>query len=161
MTETASHIAIRELSGNRKTEFYHCLPGISVSLGKNGCLQILHPEFDEPLLTNDLAEVQSETSFRILGRADSVIISGGVKYSPELIEKKLENYISQRFIISSIPDEKLGEKLVLIIEGKPFNTILLEQKIIEILSKYERPGSIFFQEKLHETASGKIVRRLN
>jgi len=161
MTETASHIAIRELSGNRKTEFYHCLPGISVSLGKNGCLQILHPEFDEPLLTNDLAEVQSETTFCILGRADSVIISGGVKYSPELIEKKLENLISQRFIISSIPDEKLGEKLVLIIEGKPFNTILLEQKIIEILSKYERPGSIFFQEKLHETASGKIVRRLN
>jgi O-succinylbenzoic acid--CoA ligase len=159
MTETASHIAIRELSGNRETEFYQCLPDISVGLNENGCLQIYLPDLGDPLQTNDLADIQSETSFRIMGRADSVIISGGIKFSPEVIEKKLEDLISQRFLISSVPDAKLGEKLVLIIEGDPFNTNTLEQKLAKILPNFERPKSIMFMNKFQETTSGKIIRR--
>jgi len=158
MTETASHIAIRELSGNRRSDFYHCLPGIWVSLGETDCLQIHHPEFDEPIQTNDLAELQSDTSFRILGRADSVINSGGIKYSPESLEKKLEPIISRRFVISSVPDERLGEQLVLIIEGKPFDTHILKQKIALILTPYESPKSIRFIDRFPETNSGKIIR---
>ena len=158
MTETASHIAIRELSGNRRSDFYHCLPGISVQPGENNCLQIHLQEFAEPIQTNDLAELQSETSFRILGRADSVIISGGIKYSPESLEKKLEPIISRRFVISSVPDEKLGEQLALIIEGKPFDTHILKQKIALILTPYESPKSIRFIDRFPETNSGKIIR---
>jgi len=159
MTETASHIAIRELSGNRKSDFYRCLPGISVSLSKTDCLQIHLPEFTKPLQTNDLAELQSNTMFRILGRADSVIISGGIKYSPEVIEKKLESVISERFIISSVPDEKLGEKLALFIEGKPYETLFLEQKINSLLTAFERPKVICFLEHFPITISGKIIRK--
>ncbi|MBA4408213.1 MAG: AMP-binding protein [Bacteroidota bacterium] len=159
MTETASHIAIRDLSGSFKSDYYHCLPGISVNLNEAGCLQIYLPEFGEPLQTNDLADVQSETSFRILGRADSVIISGGIKFSPELIEKKLEGLISERFIISSVPDEKLGEKLVLVIEGKPYSTKTLEQQLAELLPSFEQPKAIVFLDKFQETASGKIIRK--
>ena len=158
MTETASHIAIRELSGNRRSDFYHCLPCISVSLGENDCLQIHHPEFTEPIQTNDLAELQSPVSFRILGRADSVIISGGIKYSPESLEKKLEPIISRRFVISSVPDEKLGEQLILVIEGKSFDTHILKQKIFLILTPYESPKSIWFIDLFPETNSGKIIR---
>ena len=158
MTETASHIAIRELSGTRRSDFYHCLPGISVKPGENDCLQIHLQECAEPIQTNDLAELQSETSFRILGRTDSVIISGGIKYSPESLEKKLEPIISRRFVISSVPDEKLGEQLVLIIEGKPFNTRILKQKIALILTPYESPKSIRFIDRFPETNSGKIIR---
>jgi len=159
MTETASHIAIRELSGPLKSDWYLCLSGISVSTNQAGCLQIHLPEFNEPLQTNDLADVQSETSFRILGRADSVIISGGIKFSPESIEKKLEDLIRQRFIISSVPDEKLGEKLVLVIEGEPFITTSLGKAIAKILPNFERPKSIVFREKFQETDSGKIIRK--
>ena len=158
MTETASHIAIRELSGNQRSDFYHCLPGISVSLGENDCLQIHHPEFTEPIQTNDLAELKSPVSFRILGRADSVIISGGIKYSPESLEKKLESIISRRFVISSVPDEKLGEQLILVIEGKSFDTHILKQKIALILTPYESPKSIWFIDLFPETNSGKIIR---
>lgn len=159
MTETASHIAIRELSGDRKSEFYHCLPGITVSTNAAGCLQIHHPEFNELLQTNDMAELISATTFRILGRADSVIISGGIKYSPETLETKLENLISGKFVISSLPDEKLGEKLVLVVEGKPQATELLEQKIIERLAAFERPKAICFVEHFPLTISGKIMRK--
>lgn len=159
MTETASHIAIRELSGQNKSEFYHCLPGISVGLNESGCLQIHHPEFPEPLQTNDLAEVQTPKSFKILGRADSAIISGGIKYFPEEIEKKLEPLIDRRFVISSFPDEKLGQKLVLVIEGKPFESGSLEQKISGILRPFEQPKSICFLEHFPETNNGKIIRK--
>lgn len=159
MTETASHIAIRELSGKLKSAFYHCLPGITVSLNEADCLQIHHPEFNEPLQTNDMAELQSDRVFRILGRIDSVIISGGIKYSPEALEKKLENIIAGRFVISSVADEKLGEKMVLVIEGKPQATGPLEQKINECLATFERPKMICFLEHFPLTISGKIMRK--
>jgi len=159
MTETASHIAIRELSGNRKSDFYHCLPGISVSLNEKDCLQIHLSEFEKPLQTNDLAELQSNTSFRILGRADSVIISGGIKYSPEAIEKKLEPIISERFVISSVPDEKLGKKLALVIEGKPQDIDILKKKVDALLTAFERPKVICFLQHFPMTISGKIRRK--
>ena len=159
MTETASHIAIRELSGNRKSDLYQCLPGISVSLSETDCLQIHLPEFAEPIKTNDLAELLSDRSFRILGRADSVIISGGIKYSPEALEKKLESVIRERFVISSVHDEKLGEKLVLVIEGKPQEIGILKKEIDALFSAFERPKVIRFLEHFPTTDSGKIRRK--
>jgi O-succinylbenzoic acid--CoA ligase len=158
MTETASHIAVRELSGTRKSEYFRCLPGTVVSLNEYHCLKIHHPEFKEPLQTNDLAELQSDTSFSIFGRFDSMIISGGIKYSPETIEKKLEPLINSRFIISSLPDEKLGQKLVLVIEAKPFNTENLRKLIKKLLPKFEQPKSIVFLPSFPETDSGKVKR---
>jgi o-succinylbenzoate---CoA ligase len=158
MTETASHIAIRELSGTRKSDLYHCLSGISVSVNENDCLQIHLPEMIEPLQTNDLAELQSDTSFRILGRADSAIVSGGIKQLPELIEKKLDGLFYQRYIISSVQDEKMGEKLVLVIEGKPSHILTIEEKLNELLPSFEQPKIILFLEQFPETDSGKIKR---
>lgn len=158
MTETASHIAVRELSGQLRSEYYSCLPGISVSLQGNGCLQIHLPEFSEPLKTNDVAELHSKNEFRILGRIDSVIVSGGIKYSPEVIEKKLEKLIIQPYVISSVPDQKLGEKIVLVIEGNPMEPRLLEEAISTILHAYERPRTILFLEHFPLTESGKIRR---
>ena len=158
MTETASHIAIRELSGNKRSDIYHCLPGIRVTLSENDCLQIHVTEGHEPLQTNDMAEVLSPNSFRILGRADDMIISGGIKYWPQEIEKKLEALIPARFVISAIADEKLGEKLVLVIEDTPADIDWIHQKATELLSPFERPKSIYFLEKFPQTPNGKLRR---
>jgi O-succinylbenzoic acid--CoA ligase len=158
MTETASHIAIRELSGEKRSDIYYCLPGISVNSNENDCLQIHVPELNEPLQTNDIAEIISPNSFRILGRADDAIISGGIKYFPETIEKKLETAISGRFVISSLPDEKLNEKLVLVTEGKQNDIESINQTLKKLLTPFERPKAIFFLEKFPETSTGKIKR---
>lgn len=158
MTETASHIAIRELSGENQSDVYHCLSGISVTAGENDCLQIHVIESKEPFRTNDIAEILSPSSFRILGRVDDVIISGGIKYWPETIEKKLEPAIHGRFIISSLPDEKLGEKLVLVIEGEPTDIELIQHKSTELLSPYERPKAVYFMDNFPETRNGKLKR---
>ena len=159
MTETASHIAIRELSVENRSDIYHCLPGISVSTGENDCLQIHVAERIEPLQTKDIAEIISPTGFRILGRVDDVIISGGIKYWPEKIEKKLESAMPGRFVISSVPDEKLGEKLVLVIEGgEPADIETIQQKSAELLPHFERPKAIYFMAKFPETQNGKLKR---
>lgn len=158
MTETASHIAIRELSGEKRSDVYHCLSGISVTAGENECLQIHIAESKEPLQTKDIAEILSSTSFRILGRVDDVIISGGIKYWPEKIEKTLQSAIHGRFVISSLPDEKLGEKLVLVIEGEPTDSEIILQKSAEILAPFERPKAIYFICKFPETPNGKLKR---
>ena len=158
MTETASHIAIRELSGNRRSDFYSCLPGISVDLDERECLKIHVPELAEPIQTNDLALILPDNRFRILGRADSVIISGGIKYQPESIEKKLEGIINRRFVVSSVPDKKLGEKLVLVIEGENFELNHLQEQIKKLLTAYEQPKTILFLKEFPETTSGKVIR---
>ena len=158
MTETASHIAVRELSGVHKSNWYHCLRGITVAINEAACLQINLPELGEILQTNDIAKLQSETSFQILGRYDSVLISGGIKYSPETIEKKIETLIDRRFVVSSVPDEKLGEKLVLVIEGNVFDLEELRKSFSDYLSGYERPKAVLFLEHFPETSNGKIKR---
>lgn len=158
MTETASHIAIRELSGKYRSDIYNCLPGIYVTTNENDCLQIHVPELAGPLQTKDIAEVLSPKSFRILGRVDDVIISGGIKYWPETIEKKLETAISGRFVISSLPDEKLNERLVLVIQGKQTDIESINQTLKKLLTPFERPKAIFFLEKFPETTTGKLKR---
>ncbi|MGQ8337196.1 AMP-binding protein [Sunxiuqinia sp. A32] len=161
MTETATHIALRSLNGKQKDDYYQCLDGIVVSLSEEGCLKIKMPGLEGELLqTNDLAELKDERTFKILGRADNVIISGGIKFNPEQIEKKLEPYILQPFIISSLPHEKLGRQLILIIEGSESNLDLgkLQTVFESQLEKYECPRKIRCVDLIPRTPNGKYKR---
>ena len=161
MTETATHIALRKLNGKGADEFYHCLDDIQVQLSEENCLQILMPGLTaQPLQTTDLAELKDEKTFRILGRNDNVIISGGIKYSPEQLEKKLEPFIEIPFQISSIPHESLVEQLVLVLEGNKNDNVANEINKIcqEQLSKYEQPRQIIFIQHFPRTKNDKINR---
>lgn len=158
MTETASHIAIRTLSGPKRSDIYQCLPGITISSDKNDCLQIQLPD-QQTFHTKDIAQVLSPVTFRILGRADDVIISGGIKYWPEAIEKKLQEIISGRFVISSLADKKLGEKLVLVMEGSSTDSEGIKEKITQKLPSFERPKEVYYLKSFPETDNGKIKRK--
>lgn len=158
MTETASHIAIRTLSGPKRSDIYKCLPGITINLDKNDCLQIQLPD-KQIFHTKDIAQLLSPISFRILGRMDDVVISGGIKYWPEAIEKKLEQVVPGRFVISSLPDEKLGEKLVLVMEGAAEEMEVIQQKTKEVLLPFERPRKICTLASFPETENGKLKRK--
>lgn len=162
MSETATHIALRKLNGSEATEFYHCFEGIRMQLSEEGCLQIFMPGLaKQPLQTTDLAELIDEKTFRILGRSDNVIISGGIKYSPEQIEKKLEPFIKFPFLVSSLPHESLGEQLVLVLEGNENNEMTRELKNIcqQQLEKYEQPRQIIFVQQLPAIENNKPDRQ--
>jgi len=162
MTETATHIALRKINGTGADGWYHCLENIRVSLSAEGCLQIFLPGLEnQPLHTTDLAELKDEKTFRILGRADNVIISGGIKFSPEQLEKKLEPFISEPFLISSLPHESLGQQLVFVVEGSENKETVKKLKKIcrKHLDKYEQPKQILFLHKLPRLPNGKFNRR--
>jgi len=161
MTETVSHIAIKKLNhfssdNNLSTSYFKTLSGITVSQDDRQCLVINAPHLSEnEIVTNDIVKIHSKTVFEWIGRYDNIINSGGIKMVPEEIEKKLENTLSQRFIITSEADEDLGEKVVLIIEGEPTE---LTPSLYAALEKYEIPKNVYFLDKFIETASGKIQR---
>jgi len=162
MTETITHIALRKLNGTDSEEFYSPLNDVQTSLDSRGCLVINAEKIGvQKLVTNDLAEINKSGKFKILGRIDNVIISGGIKIIPEEIENKLNGWIENNYYISSQPDEKLGNKLVLYVEdeGKLKNQIYrLWEKIEERLSRFEVPKEIIFVDRFSRTNSGKIIR---
>jgi O-succinylbenzoic acid--CoA ligase len=160
MTETLTHIALRRINGKNHSEFFQVLPEIKIRTDERGCLVIHAPHLDQPeVITNDLVEIINENQFRWLGRADHVINSGGVKIYPEQVEKKLEKLITRRFIIAGLPDNKFGEKVVLVVESSStagFETTL--ELVADKTEPFEKPRDIFFLKKFPKTNSGKIKR---
>ncbi len=157
MTETISHIALKRL--NRKPEAcYKVLPHVHISKDKRGCLVIEASKIsDTKVFTNDLVKIIDDKHFNWLGRFDNIINSGGIKISPEIIEKKLTAILPFRFFIAGLPDKRLGQKVVLICEGqsREIKNIGLEK----YLSKYEVPKRIIFIAHFVETQTKKINRK--
>ncbi len=166
MTETCSHIALRPIHipgvdiEEEAKEVFTALPGISLSQDDRGCLIIHAPDISEPdVVTNDLVELRSENTFLWLGRWDNVVNSGGIKLIPEAIEKKMASTINQRFVLLGLPDKVLGEKLVLLVEGKGSKDILMKNlRSLQDLQSYEIPKEIYYLEQFPETPGGKIRR---
>lgn len=162
MTETLSHVAIRKINGKDKSEKYEGLQGVNFELDARGCLVIHVPFLKNPVVTNDLVTLIDATTFLWKGRIDNVINSGGIKLFPEEIEKKIFPFIPERFFVASIPDEILGEKGCLFIEGKSYSENKLKslKSILEkYLNRYEKPKCIYFIECFLTTESGKVKRR--
>jgi O-succinylbenzoic acid--CoA ligase len=163
MTETITHIALRKLNGQDKTEEYTVMKGIRVNQDARSCLTIHAPTLGaENLITNDLVEFTDFKKFKWLGRADNIINSGGLKIIPEQLEKTIAQLITdRRFYIASEPDELFGNLLTLVIEGIPYDNTtanLLLKHLKEILPKNQSPKKLVFKEKFELTETGKIKR---
>lgn len=153
MTETITHIAAKRV-GERA---FTVLPNVTVSANENNCLVVHAKKINpEPIVTNDIVELVSDTQFVWLGRFDNVINSGGIKLIPEKIEEKLSTHIPRRYFVYGQADDVLGEKVVLYVEGEP---IAIDEEVFSVLDKYEKPKNIVFIPKFTVTATGKIVRK--
>ena len=162
MTETVSHIALKKSNHieGKEEDFFQTLPGVQIEADERGCLVIEAPQIsDTKVVTNDLVEIHSPQHFSWLGRWDNVINSGGVKLIPELIEKKLAPHFSERFILTSIPDKVLTNKLVMVVESN-LDTRAFSDRISEAveLDRFELPKHIFSFDEFPETRSGKPDR---
>lgn len=156
MTETISHVALRK-GGKDGESFFTALPGITFS-EKNGKLIIHDPAIGHnELLTNDLVELMSPTRFNYIGRADFMINSGGIKFNPEELEKMISSMISSPYFIGGLPDETLGEKIVLFIEGS-IDDKTDPERFRELLPKHALPKEIIHVKAFTRTSSGKINR---
>lgn len=118
MTESITHIAVKKLNHYKKIPtFYEVLPTINIYTDNRNCLVIEAKNISEKVLfTNDVVQLTSKNKFDWLGRFDNVINSGGIKLHPEKVEEKLSKVIENCFFVAGIPDEKLGQKLILVIK---------------------------------------------
>lgn len=157
MTETVSHIALRRLNGPNASAFYRPFDGVRLSLSPHGTLVIDAPGItDGPVVTRDLARINPDGSFGILGRSDNVINSGGIKLHAEHIERKLECVMPCGFAVTSAPDPQFGEALVLLTECALCDEMLA--RIKSMLTRYELPRRIQTVSTLPRTGNGKIDR---
>jgi O-succinylbenzoic acid--CoA ligase len=164
MTETVSHIALRKINGENRSEFYHPLPGVELKTDDRNCLCIRATVTGNKwVTTNDVVEWNDE-KFTLTGRFDEVINSGGVKISPSKVEEVVEQVLDEMGLsfpafAAALPDEKLGSKLVLVLEGKEVEEgkwKAFKQRIKEALPPFHAPTQYFFVEKFLWLASGKI-----
>jgi len=159
MTETITHIALKKFNDRDITNYFKAIPGVYFEKDSRDCLIINAPHLSsKPFVTNDIVDLISKTEFEFIGRHDFVINSGGIKLHPETIETKLRLVINQRFAIVGVSDEKLGQKVVLAVEGKSDEKICPDYMAVG-LSKYEFPKEIIFIDKIPLTENGKINRK--
>ena len=157
MTETLSHIALRRLNGEEASEWYTPFPSVEVSLSEDGCLVIDAPEVcEERLYTNDMAVLGSNGRFRILGRKDNVICSGGLKIQAEEVERLLRSHLKEPYLVTKRPDARLGEAMVLLTEGSVNEA---RQVCERILTKYHQPRAYIRVDQIPLTETGKPARR--
>ncbi len=176
MTETLSHIALRKVSGADASCWYVPFAGVDICTNDDGCLVIKAPAVcRETLITNDIAEIASDgRRFRILGRRDNVVVSGGVKIQIEEVERLLYGRIGVPFMITKRSDKKFGEVLVMLVEtgqqnADSFSGRKEEERSVdcsavaaicqENLPKYWCPKEYITVEKLPLTETGKPARR--
>jgi len=181
MTETLSHIALRRLSGPEASEWYTPFEGVQLSQDADGCLIINAPAVhDGPLVTNDIVETHplplfnqadekdcsgvpscnqehqaKQFSFRILGRRDNIICSGGLKIQAEEVERLLRPHMRVPYLITKRPDEKFGEAVVLLTEGETDAALAICK---QVLPRYWQPRAYIHIDHIPMTATGKPAR---
>ena len=169
MTETLSHIALRRLNGPKASDWYTPFEGVTLSQTDEGCLVIDAPAVhDGALVTNDIVEFDITPSvsspsygervpFRILGRKDNVICSGGVKIQAEEVERLLRARLREPYLISKRPDPKFGEAVVLLTTSTDVEAVRTVCQ--EVLPKYWQPRFIVHVNQIPLTETGKPARK--
>ena len=191
MTETLSHIALRRINGAEASEWYQPFDSVKISQTEEGCLVIDAPLVcAETLVTNDIVEIESyiynkvekhdkveknevmeKLRFRIKGRKDNVICSGGIKIQIEEVEALLKPHLEKPFMLAKKKDEKFGEIAVLLTEDEDLKKV--DATIRRLLSgksddsnksseskshKYWIPREFRYVEHLPLTETGKPKR---
>lgn len=163
MTETLSHIALREIKAENAEKIFTAINNVSFDTDKRNCLRIKAPKINKNIIkTNDIIKLINHNQFIWLARYDNVINSGGLKFFPELMEIKIAHLLEHSFFIAGIKDKILGQKICLFIENENFDysqkTEFLN-KINTALDQYEAIRMIFIIDIFHKTENNKINRK--
>ena len=159
MTETLSHIALRRINGLKASEWYTPFSNVSLTLSADQTLIIDAPLVSPiRLVTNDIVEFNPQGQFRILGRKDNTINTGGVKVQIEQVEARLKPLLPFAFQITAAPDSKFGEHIVLLVQSENPVTEENLHEAFRQLPPYWRPKQIICLPQLPLTGSGKPDR---
>lgn len=145
----------------------HPMPGIEIRIEADGRiavrgLQVSPGYLDEPdrsdpwFVTNDLGEVDDDGAVRVLGRADTVLVTGGENVIPERVESVIsENPGVIDALVVGVPDPEWGQKLVCLYEGSADD---LTEWVSARLPGYMVPKRWIRVDSLPRTSIGKPDR---
>ena len=192
LTETSPATHVNPVDGNRKTGFVGMpMPDTDARVvdmetgtselppGEEGELIIKGPQVmvgywkrqdetdlmikDGWLFTGDLAVMDDEGYFKIVGRKKDMILASGYNIFPDEIDQVLTNHpaIIEACTIG-VPDEKRGETVKSFVvkgEGAEATADELMAHCRENLAVYKVPRSIEFRDELPKSAMMKLLRR--
>lgn len=114
-------------------------------------------------MTNDLVTLLPDGRFRLTGRADCVVNSGGIKLQIEELEALLED-APAKCHLTYVDDERLGQALTLAykrlmyLPAEPALEAAVKRYCREHLPKYAQPKYYFGMPELPCTRTGKPAR---
>lgn len=157
MTETISHIALRNLKDCTNKTPYKCLKDVEVRANNKNQLIINSKKLEiENLVTNDKVKILSNKEFLFLNRTDNIINSGGLKINPEEVENKILKLLGDNnFFVDKIKNDKFGEEIILI-ALKKIKINLLKESIKLLKDKKIQPKRIYFVDKFILNDNQKI-----
>ncbi|MGB0166649.1 MAG: AMP-binding protein [Luteibaculum sp.] len=161
MTESLTHLALRQIHPYFE-DYFQPLEPFSIEKSPENTLRFKAPHLgDSWINTTDLVAFNDAGGFKILGRADFIINSGGHKINPLEVEALLAELINNRYFIYGLPDEMLGEKAVLFIEGeeKQIDFEMLKSFLSQKTHPYNVPKAICYLPKFAKSPGGKTLRK--
>ena len=122
------------------------LPGTSITLDEQGVAQIhsdsVASQFKGSFVTSDKLQINSDENYNVLGRVDSVFISGGENVNPSEIEETLyENGIKNSYLVS-IEDKKFQHIGVLFFDPI-YNIDEVKEICKKVLHKHKVPKHFY------------------
>lgn len=119
---------------------------------------------DGYLRTGDIAEMDAEGYFTVVGRSKELIIAGGFNVYPSEVEDVLRSHpgIEEACVIG-VPDRYRGETVKAFVVAAPGRTLSaddVQSYCSERLTAYKVPRVVEFRSELPRSAVGKVLRRV-
>lgn len=168
MTETFGQVAT--LRPDAPLEYKaHPLPGVEFRTDGRGRIAVKGPQVspgyagepDRPdpwFVTSDFGEIDAEGALHVLGRVDTVIVTGGENVSPEEVESVVRgNEGVHDALVLGVPDPEWGERVVCVYAG-PARPEELSSWVSERLPGFKVPKRFVALPSIPRTALGKPDR---
>jgi long-chain acyl-CoA synthetase len=113
--------------------------------------------------TGDLATVDADGFYRIVGRKSDLIIRGGANIAPAEVERALLSHPSVlEAAVVGIPDPVFGETVACAVSLKPGahpTEAELLTTVRSLLAEYKVPSRVRFEPSLPRSTNGKVDKR--
>ncbi|MDX1468889.1 MAG: AMP-binding protein, partial [Acidimicrobiia bacterium] len=168
MTETFGQVATLRPEAPLANRV-HPLPGVDFKIGEEGRIAIRSPQVSpgyvgcpdregDWLNTNDLGLLDDDGALVVLGRADTIINTGGEKVAPEMVEGELRAHPSVGdVVVVGIPDPEWGERVCCAYSGEVGGAALAEW-LAGRLPRFMIPKRWTRMEEIPRTSIGKPDR---
>ena len=115
------------------------------------------------LHTGDIGFLDAAGNLHVRDRKSLVILRGGANVYPAEVERVLQSAAGVAASgVLGVPDERLGERVVAVVEGRPgavLDVDALRAHCLAHLARYKVPERFVLVDTLPRNAMGKIVRK--